>query len=53
MYIPLCVGVLCWSLFSYVLLDVLSSFAIVLTRKRELVALLLLGFWFLVSVNGL
>ena len=38
MYIPLFFWVLCWSLFQYALLFVLSSFAIILTRKRELVA---------------
>ena len=37
-------GVLCWSLFWYSLLCVLSSFAITLTRKRGLVALLLLSY---------
>ena len=42
MYLPLFVGVLCSSLFWYALLYVLSSFAILLTRKRKLVALLLL-----------
>ena len=31
---------LCWSMFCYALLCVLSSFAIILTRKRELVAFL-------------
>ena len=46
-------GVLCWSLFWYALLHVLSSIAIILTRKRELVALLLLSFGCLVSVNVL
>ena len=51
MYLPLFVGVLCWSLFWYALLYVLSSFAIILTRKRELVALLLLSFGCLVAVN--
>ena len=50
MYLPLFVGVLCWSLFWYALLYVLSSFAIILTRKRELVALLLLSFGCLVAV---
>ena len=35
------------------LLYVLSSFAIILTRKRELVALLLLSFGCLVSVSVL
>ena len=37
MYLPLFVGVLCWSLFWYTLLCVLSSLAIILNRKRELV----------------
>ena len=36
-------------LFWYALLYVLSSFAIILTRKRELIALLLLCFGCLVS----
>ena len=53
MYHPLFVGVLCCSLFWYVLLYVLSSFAIILTRKRELVALLLLSFGRLVAVGVL
>ena len=45
-------GILCWSLFWSVLLYfVLSSFAIILRRKRELVALLLLSFGCLVIVN--
>ena len=35
-------GVLCWSLFWCVFLCVLSSFAIILMKKRELVALLCL-----------
>ena len=39
MCLPLYVGDLCWSLFWYALLYVLSSFAIILTRKKELVAL--------------
>ena len=52
MYLPLFVGVLCWSLLWYVLLYVLSTFA-VLTRKRELIALLLLSFGCLVTVNVL
>ena len=34
-------GVLCWSLFCYVFLCLLSSFDNTLTRKREMVALLL------------
>ena len=37
----------------YALLYVLSSFAIILTRKRELVALLLLSFGCLLTVNVL
>ena len=44
-------GVLCWSLFLYSLLCVLSSFAIISTRKGELVALLLLSFLCLVTVD--
>ena len=39
MYIPLFVGAICWSLFQYVLFCALSSFAIILARKRELAAL--------------
>ena len=50
MYLLLFVGVLCRSLFSYDLLYVLSSFAIILTKKRELVTLLLLSFGCLVIV---
>ena len=46
-------GVLCWSLFRSVLLCVLSSFVINLTRKRELVAKLLSSFRCLVAVNAL
>ena len=53
MYFPLVVGVLCLSLFSYSLPCVLSSFAIILKRKRELVALLLLSYGWLVTVNVL
>ena len=51
MYLTLFVGVLCCSLFWYTVLCVLSSFAIILTRKRELVALLLLSFRCIVTVN--
>ena len=51
MNLPLFVGILCWSLFWYALLCVFSNFPIILTRKRELVALLLLSFWRLVTVN--
>ena len=46
-------GVLCLSLFWYTLLCVLSSFAIILKRKRELVALLLSSYVCLVTVNVL
>ena len=37
----------------YALLFVLSSFAVILTKKRELVSLLLLSFECLVTVNVL
>ena len=50
MYLPLSVGVLCWSLFWYVLLYALSSFEIILTRKRELVAVLLMSFRCIITV---
>ena len=40
---------MCLSLFCYTLLYVLSTFAIILTRKRELVALLLLSFGYLAT----
>ena len=50
MYLPLFVGVLCWPLFRCTLLYVLSSFASILTRNRELVALLLLSFGRFVTV---
>ena len=53
MYLPLFVGVLCSSLFWYALLYALSCFAIILMRKRELVALLVLSFGYLVTVNVL
>ena len=46
-------GVVFWSLFWHSLLCVLISFAIILTVKRELVALLLLSFGWLVTVNVL
>ena len=46
-------GALCLSLFWYVLLCVLSSFAIILKRKGERVALLLLSYGCPVTVNGL
>ena len=44
MYLTLFVGVLCWSLFWYAYLYVRSSFAIILTRKRELGALFFIIF---------
>ena len=47
------VGVLCSSLFWYAILYVISSFAIILTRKRELAALLLLSFGYLVTIHAL
>ena len=46
-------GVLCLSLFCYALLCVHSSFTIISKRKRKLVALLLLSFRCIVTVNGL
>ena len=51
MYFPLFVGVLCLSLFCYVLLCVHSIFAIILKRKRKLVALLLLSYICIVTIN--
>ena len=51
MYFPWFVGVLCLSLFYYALLCVQSSFAIILKRMRELVALLLLSYGCLVTVK--
>ena len=53
MYFQLFVGNLCLSLFWYALLCVHSSFVIIFTRKRELVALLLLSFGCLVTSNVL
>ena len=51
MYFPLFVGVLCVTLFCYALLCVHFSFAIILKRKRKLVALLLFSFGCIVIVN--
>ena len=51
MYFPLFVGVLCLSLICYALLYVHSSFAFILKTKRKLVALLLLSYRCLVTVN--
>ena len=44
-------GVLCLSLFCYALLCVHSSFAIILKWKRKLVALLLLYYRCIVTIN--
>ena len=52
-FFPFIVGVLCLSLFCFVLLCVLSSFAIILKSKRELIALFLLSYGCLVTVNVL
>ena len=51
MYFPLIVGALC--LFCYALLCVDSSFAIILKRKRNLVALLLLSYRCIITLNVL
>ena len=51
MYFPLFVGALCLSLFCYILLCVHFSFAIILKRKRKLVALLLLSCRCIVTLN--
>ena len=53
MYFPLLVGVLCLSLFCYELLCVHSSFAIILKTKMKLVALLLLSYRCIVTINVL
>ena len=49
--IPLFVGLLCLSLFCYALLCIHCSFAIILKRKRKLVALLLLSYMFAQYLN--
>ena len=46
-------GVLCLSLFCHALLCVHSGFAIILKRKRKVVALLLLSYRCIVTVNVL
>ena len=51
MYFPLFVGVLC--LFCYALLCVHSSVAIILKRKRKIVALLLLSYRCIVTIKVL
>ena len=53
MYFALFVGVLCLSLFCYVLLCVHSGFAILLKRGRKLVDLLLLSYRCIVTINVL
>ena len=53
MYFPLFVGVLYLYLFCYALLCVHSSFAIILKRKKTLVALLLLCYICIVTINVL
>ena len=53
MYFPSFKGVLCLSLFCYTLLCVHSSFVILLKRKRKLVALLLLSYRCVVTINVL
>ena len=53
MYFPFFVGVLCLYLFCYALLCVHSSFAIILKRKINLVALLLLSYNCIVTINVL
>ena len=53
MYFPLFVGVLCLSLFCFALLCVHSNFAIILKKKRMLVALLLLSYRCIASINVL
>ena len=51
MYFPLFVGVLCLSLFCNALLCVHSSFAIILKRKRKLVAWLLRSYSCIVTIK--
>ena len=53
MYFPLFVGVLSLTLFCYALLCVHSRFAIILKRTRKLVALLLLSYRCIVTINVL
>ena len=50
---PLVVGVLCLSLFCCALICIFSSFAIILKRRREFVALLVLSYGCFVTVNSL
>ena len=53
MYFPFFVGVLCLYLFCYASFCVHSSFVIILKRKRKLVALLLLSYRCIVTINVL
>ena len=53
MYLGIYVGVLCWSLFYYASICDLSISVNTLTRKRMIVALLLLSSWCLVTVSVL
>ena len=53
MYVLLFVGGMCLSLFCYALLCVHSSFAVILKRKRKLVALLSLSYTSTVTINVL
>ena len=53
MFFSLFVEVLWLFLFCYTLLCVHSSFAIILKRKRKLVALLLLSYRYIVTINVL
>ena len=53
MYFPLFVGVLCLYLFCYALLCVHSRVAIILKKKRKLVALMLLSCGCVVAINVL
>ena len=53
MLFPFFVGVLCLCLFSYAILCVHSSFAIILKSKRKLVDLLLLFYRCIVPINVL
>ena len=53
MYFPLFVGVLYLSLYCYALLSVHYYFAITLKRKRKLVALLLLSYRCIITINVL
>ena len=53
MYFPLFMGVPCFSFFCYALLCVHLSFAMILKRKRKLVALLLLSYICIFTINDM